>query len=213
VYLKSGGYLVIDTTEALVAIDVNSGRSSRERELEETAFKTNLEAAVEVPRQLRLRDLGGLVVIDFIDMRDRKHIRQVEKTLREEFKKDRARTELGRISKFGLLEASRQRLRPPLHSSSHVSCNRCGGAGVVRSAEATALAYLRRIWLELSRGEVNQVRGYFAQEVADYLQNKKRAELLKLETRYGANIRIVARQNIIPGEGQLEFSQQEKEPD
>ena len=209
--LKSGGYLVIDTTEALVAVDVNSGRSSREKELEETAFRTNLEAAVEVPRQLRLRDLGGLVVIDFIDMKDRKHNRQVEKALREEFKNDRARTEMGRISKFGLLEVSRQRLRPPLHSSSHVPCNRCRGTGVVRSTEATALAYLRRIWLELSRGEVNQVRGYFSKEVADYLQNKKRAELLKLESRYGGNIYVEARQDITPGEGHLEFSQQEPE--
>ena len=209
--LKSGGSLVIDTTEALVAVDVNSGRSSREKELEETAFKTNLEAAVEVPRQLRLRDLGGLVVIDFIDMKDRKHNRQVEKALREEFKNDRARTEMGRISKFGLLEISRQRLRPPLHSSSHVPCNRCRGTGVVRSTEATALAYLRRIWLELSRGEVNQVRGYFSKEVADYLQNRKRAELLKLESRYGGNIYVEARQDITPGEGHLEFSQQETE--
>ncbi|UCG13443.1 MAG: Rne/Rng family ribonuclease [Deltaproteobacteria bacterium] len=203
--LKSGGFLVIDSTEALVAVDVNSGRSSREKELEETAFKTNLEAAIEVPRQLRLRDLGGLVVIDFIDMRDRKHVREVEKVLREEFKKDRARTELGRISKFGLLEASRQRLRPSVQSRSHVSCDRCGGAGVVRSTETTALAYLRRIWLELSRGNVGEVRGYFSSQVADYLLNKKRAELLKLESRYGVGIHIEARQEIIPGEGKLEF--------
>ncbi len=203
--LKSGGSLVIDTTEALVAIDVNSGKSSREKELEETAFKTNMEAAAEVPRQLRLRDLGGLVVIDFIDMKDRKHMRQVEKTLREEFKKDRARTEMGRISKFGLLEVSRQRLRPSVQSSSHVLCDRCSGTGVVRSTEATALAYLRKIWLELSRGEVNEVRAYCSRQVADYLQNKKRAELAKLEHRYGASIHIEARQDITPGEGQLKF--------
>jgi ribonuclease E len=192
VYLKSGGFLVIDTTEALVAVDVNSGRSSREKKLEETAFKTNMEAAVEVPRQLRLRDLGGLVVIDFIDMKDRKRIRQVEKTLREEFKKDRAKTEMGRISKFGLMEVSRQRLRPSVHSSSYVSCLRCSGTGVVRSTEATALTYLRKIWLELSRGKANQVHGSFSKEVADYLLNKKRAELLKLENRYAANIQIEA---------------------
>jgi ribonuclease E len=203
--LKSGGSLVIDTTEALVAIDVNSGKSSREKELEETAFKTNMEAAAEVPRQLRLRDLGGLVVIDFIDMKDRKHMRQVEKTLREEFKRDRARTEMGRISKFGLLEASRQRLRPSVQSSSHVLCDRCSGTGVVRSTEASALAYLRKIWLELSRGEVNEVRAYCSRQVADYLQNKKRAELAKLENRYGASIHIEARQDITPGEGQLKF--------
>ncbi len=209
VHLKSGGFLVIDTTEALVAVDVNSGRSSREKKLWETAFKTNMEAAVEVPRQLRLRDLGGLVVIDFIDMRDAKHIRQVEIALREEFKKDRAKTEMGRISKFGLMEASRQRLRPSVQSSSYVSCLRCSGTGVVRSTEATALVYLRKIWLELSRGKANQVHGYFAKEVADYLLNKKRAELLKLESRYGANIQIEGRQDITPGEGQLKFSQAE----
>jgi ribonuclease E len=209
VYLKSGGFLVIDTTEALVAVDVNSGRSSREKKLGETAFKTNMEAAVEVPRQLRLRDLGGLAVIDFIDMRDRKHIRQVERTLREEFKKDRAKIEMGRISKFGLLEVSRQRLRPSVQSSSYVSCLRCGGTGVVRSTEATALTYLRKIWLELSRGKANQVQGSFAQEVADYLLNKKRAELLNLENQYAANIQIEGRQDIKPGEGQLQFSHTE----
>jgi ribonuclease E len=207
VHLKSGGFLVIDTTEALVAVDVNSGRSSREKKLGDTAFKTNMEAAVEVPRQLRLRDLGGLVVIDFIDMNDRKHIRQVERALREEFKKDRAKTEMGRISKFGLMEVSRQRLRPSVQSSSYVSCLRCSGTGVVRSTEATALTYLRKIWLELSRGKANQVHGYFAKEVADYLLNKKRAELLKLGNRYAANIQIEGRQDIIPGEGQLKFSQ------
>ncbi len=209
VHLKSGGFLVIDTTEALVAVDVNSGRSSREKKLWETAFKTNMEAAIEVPRQLRLRDLGGLVVIDFIDMKDRKHIRQVEIALREEFKKDRAKTEMGRISKFGLMEVSRQRLRPSVQSSSYVSCLRCSGTGVVRSTEATALTYLRKIWLELSRGKANQVHGYFATEVADYLLNKKRAELLKLGNRYAANIQIEGRQDITPGEGQLKFSQTE----
>jgi len=207
VHLKSGGFVVIDTTEALVAVDVNSGRSSREKKLGETAFKTNMEAAVEVPRQLRLRDLGGLVVIDFIDMKDRKRIRQVEKTLREEFKKDRAKTEMGRISKFGLMEVSRQRLRPSVQSSSYVSCLRCSGTGVVRSTEATALTYLRKIWLELSRGKANQVHGSFAKEVADYLLNKKRAELLKLENRYAANIQIEGSQDITPGEGQLKFTQ------
>ena len=206
VHLKSGGFLVIDTTEALVAVDVNSGRSSREKKFGETAFKTNMEAAVEVPRQLRLRDLGGLVVIDFIDMRDRKHIRQVERNLREEFKKDRAKTEMGRISKFGLIEVSRQRLRSSVQSSSYVPCLRCGGTGVVRSTEATALTYLRKIWLELSRGKANQVHGSFAKEVADYLLNKKRAELLKLENQYAANIQIEGRQDIASGEGQLQFS-------
>jgi ribonuclease E len=207
VSLKSGGFLVIDTTEALVAVDVNSGRSRREKEFEETAFKTNLEAAAEIPRQLRLRDLGGLIVIDFIDMRERRHNREVERVLREEFKKDRAKTEMGRISKFGLLEASRQRMRPSIQSSSYVSCNRCGGTGVLRSTEATALDYLRKIWLELSRGEVHEVYGQFSKEVADYLLNRKRAELTKLESRYSASIHIEGRREITPGEGKLEFSQ------
>jgi len=147
-----------------------------------------------------------LIVIDFIDMKDRKHIRQVERTLREEFKKDRARTEMGRISKFGLIELSRQRLRPSLQSTSYVSCSRCGGAGVVRSTEATALTYLRKIWLELSRGEVNRVQGYFSKEVADYLLNKKRGEILKLESRYSANIHIEGSRDVTPGQGRLEFS-------
>jgi ribonuclease E len=209
VSLKSGGFLMIDTTEALVAVDVNSGKSRREKQMKETAFKTNLEAAAEVPRQLRLRDLGGLVVIDFIDMMDRKHVRQVEKTLREEFKKDRARTEMGKISKFGLLEATRQRLRPSVQSRSYVLCDSCGGTGVIRSTEATAVAYLRKIWLELSRGEANKVRAYVSRQVADYLLNKKRAELLKLENRYGASIHIEARQDILSGEGQLKFLRQE----
>jgi ribonuclease E len=200
---------MIDTTEALVAVDVNSGKSRREKQMKETAFKTNLEAAAEVPRQLRLRDLGGLVVIDFIDMMDRKHVRQVEKTLREEFKKDRARTEMGKISKFGLLEATRQRLRPSVQSRSYVLCDSCGGTGVIRSTEATAVAYLRKIWLELSRGEANKVRAYVSRQVADYLLNKKRAELLKLENRYGASIHIEARQDILSGEGQLKFLRQE----
>ena len=151
------------------------------------------------------------MVIDFIDMQDRKHIRQVERTLREEFKKDRARTEMGRISKFGLLEASRQRLRPSVQSSSHVLCDCCGGTGVVRSTEATALAYLRKIWLELSRGEVNEVRAYGSRQVADYLLNRKRSELLKLENRYNANIHIEGHKEIIPGEGKLEFSRTEIE--
>lgn len=206
VSLKSGGLLIIDTTEALVAVDVNSGRSVREKQFEETAFKTNLEAAVEVPRQLRLRDLGGLVVIDFIDMKDRKHSRQVEKVLREEFKKDRARTDMGRIGKFGLLEASRQRLRPSIQSASHVPCDRCNGTGMVRSTEAAAVSFLRKIWLELSRdGEVKEVRAFFSDEVANYLLNKKRADLVKLETAYNASIHIEARPGITPGDGQLDF--------
>jgi ribonuclease E len=208
--LKSGGFLVIDITEALVAVDVNSGRTTRDKEIEDTAFRTNLEAAVEVPRQLRLRDLGGLIVIDFIDMRDRKHIREVEKVLREELKKDRARTDMGRLGKFGLMEISRQRLRPPVQSASHVRCDRCGGTGMVRATEATAVSFLRKIWLELSRsGEGTEIRVQLSPDAATYLLNKKRADLAKLETRFGATVQIEARAELPPGEGNLEVVRSE----
>jgi ribonuclease E len=208
--LKSGGFLVIDITEALVAIDVNSGRTSRDKEFEETVFRTNLEAAVEAPRQLRLRDLGGLIVIDFIDMKERKHVREVEKVIREELKRDRARSDMGRLSKFGLLEISRQRLRPPVHATSHVPCDRCGGTGVVRATEATALAFLRKVWLELSRtGEGAEVRVQLAPNVASYLLNKKRADLVRLETRFRATIQIEPRADVAPGDGHLEVNRPE----
>ncbi len=144
VALKSGGSIVINPTEALVAIDVNSGRCIRPKELEDTAFRTNLEAAQEIARQLRLRDLGGLVVIDFIDMKDRKHRKEVEKELKTALKKEKARVTVGQISKFGLLELSRQRLRPTVSSSIQVTCPHCGGRGVIKSVEASGMSLLRR---------------------------------------------------------------------
>ena len=190
VRLKSGGFIIINPTEALVAIDVNSGRSTRETGLENTAFKTNLEAAEEIARQLRLRDLGGLIVNDFIDMRDPKRQRDVEKKLKSETKKDKAKIEMGRISKFGLLEMSRQRLRPPIEFGTYSVCEHCGGRGVVRSVETTGLAALRLILQRVSKGQVARVQGRLQPAVANYLLNKKRHELLSLETRFNVEISI-----------------------
>src|SRR6202012_1496514 len=152
VTLKSGGYIVIDQTEALVAIDVNSGRATREHSIEETAHKTNLEAADEVGRQLRLRDLAGLIVIDFIDMEDSRNDRHVEKRLRDAVKNDRARVQIGKISQFGLMEMSRQRLRAGVVAGSTITCPHCGGQGIVRSVESTALRVLRGIEEEGQKG-------------------------------------------------------------
>src|SRR3546814_311406 len=150
VRLRSGGYIVLNATEALVAIDVNSGRATRERHIEETAVKTNLEAADEIGRQLRLRDLAGIIVIDFIDMEDRRNNSAVERRLKEALKNDRARIQMGRISQLGLLELSRQRLRPSLFETSMVLCPTCGGHGTLRSVESTSLYVLRPI-AELGR--------------------------------------------------------------
>ena len=203
--LKSGGSIVFDTTEALIAIDVNSGRAKTSKDVESMAFKTNLNAAMEIARQLRLRDLGGLVVIDFIDMKDRKHSREIEKTLREELRKDRAKTDISPISKFGLLELSRQRLRPSIESKSYQICNHCQGRGMVISVGAAAVSYLRRIWKGVSKGDVIRVTGALPLEVADYIQNNKRNELAGLEKRYGVSILINSDESLPPGGSRLEF--------
>ncbi|MFC1533768.1 ribonuclease E/G [Thermodesulfobacteriota bacterium] len=203
--LKSGGSVVFDTTEALIAIDVNSGRVKGGKNVESMAFMTNLYAATEIARHLRLRDLGGLVVIDFIDMKDRKHIREVEKTLREELRKDRAKTDISSISKFGLLELSRQRLRPSIESKSYQTCYRCQGRGTVISVGAAAVSYLRRIWMGVSKGDVVRVDGTLPGEVANYIQNRKRNELADLESRYGISIIINSDDSLPPGGGKLEF--------
>lgn len=205
VRLKSGGAIVINPTEALVSIDVNSGRSTKEAKLEDTAFKTNMEAAEEVARQLRLRDLGGLIVIDFIDMRDSKRQREVEKKLKAETKKDKAKIDLNRISKFGLLEMSRQRIRPPIEFGTFDVCEHCGGRGVVRSAEATAIAALRLITQRISKGQVEKVEGRLHPGVADYLLNNKRRELLSLETRFNVGIQLKGDLDIPPGRMDLDF--------
>jgi len=203
--LESGGSIVFDTTEALIAVDVNSGRAKAGKNLESMIFKTNREAAIEIARQLRLRDLGGLVVIDFIDMKDRKHNREVEKILREELRKDRAKTDISSISKFGLLELSRQRLRPSVESKSYQICEYCQGRGMVISVGAAAVSYLRRIWKGVSKGDVIRVEGTLPVDVADYIQNRKRNELADLEKRYEVNIIINSDNSLTPGGGKLEF--------
>ncbi len=205
VQLKSGGYIVIDATEALVSIDVNSGRGTAGKSMEGMAYKTNLEAAREIARQLRLRDMGGLVVIDFIDMKDRKHNREVEKILREELKKDRAKTDTSHISKFGLLELTRERLRPSIESRSYQICRYCQGRGTIMSVESAAVSLLRRIWMGLWKGGVTEVRGSLPIEVAAYLQNRKRRELAELEDRYGVAIVIQGDPSLPRGEGKLDF--------
>lgn len=205
VNLKSGGSIVIDPTEALIAIDVNSGKGKVAKDVENMAFRTNMEAAQEIARQLRLRDIGGLVVVDFIDMRDRKHNREVEKTLREELKKDRAKTDTSALSKFGILELSRERLRPSIESKKYHVCPHCQGRGMVMSVESAAVLAMRRIWVGLSKGDIAQVEGKLCAEVAGYLQNRKRKELLELENRYGAKISLFPDPDMPPGEHKLEF--------
>jgi ribonuclease E len=189
--LRSGGYLVINQTEALVAIDVNSGRSTRERGIEETALRTNLEAADELARQLRLRDLAGLIVIDFIDMETRKHNAMVEKRLKEALKNDRARIQMGHISHFGLMEMSRQRLRPSLAETSFITCAHCGGTGHVRSTESAAIHVLRRVEEEGAKRRAAEIVVYVAPQVALYILNHKRERLAGIEQRYGMHVLCV----------------------
>lgn len=191
VSLPSGGAIVIDHTEALVSIDVNSARATRGADIEDTAFKTNMEAAEEVARQMRLRDLGGLVVIDFIDMENPKHQRDVENVLRDALKKDRARVQMGKLSRFGLLELSRQRLKPALGESSHVACPRCAGTGVIRGIESTALHVLRIIQEEAMKDNTGEVRAQVPVDVATFLLNEKRAELFTMEERLDVNVVLI----------------------
>ncbi len=204
VNLKSGGYIVINPTEALVAIDVNSGRATRERHIEETALRTNLEAADEVARQLRLRDLAGLIVIDFIDMEVSRYQTQVERRLKEAMKNDRARIQLGRISAFGLLELSRQRLRPSLLETSFETCPYCEGVGVRRTTESTALAILRRIEEEGLGHRSSAITLYVPTTVGLYLLNQKRKTLALLEARYGLSITIANDDSLIPPDHRIE---------
>jgi ribonuclease E len=204
VQLKSGGYIVINPTEALVAVDVNSGRSTRERNIEETAYKTNLEAAEEIARQLRLRDLAGLIVIDFIDMDENRNARRVEKCLKDCLKTDRARIQLGRISNFGLLEMSRQRLRPSLIEASTEVCPLCQGAGVVRSTESSALHVLHAIEEEGIQGHSAEITVHMATVVALYILNQKRDSLIALEERFGLRVNIEGDDTLNPPEYRLE---------
>ena len=192
VRLPSGGALVIDQTEALTAIDVNSARATKGSDIEETAFNTNLEAAEEVARQMRLRDLGGLVVIDFIDMSSNRHQRDVENRLQQALKQDRARVQVGRISRFGLLEMSRQRLRPSLGESSQIVCPRCEGHGRMRSVESLSLSILRLAEEHAMKDNTGQVLVQAPIEIATYLLNEKRRALSEIEQRHDAPIVIVA---------------------
>jgi ribonuclease E len=192
VQLRSGGYLVINQTEALVAIDVNSGRSTRERNVEETALRTNLEAADEAARQLRLRDLAGLIVIDFIDMESRRHNAMVERRLKDALRNDRARIQVGHISHFGLLEMSRQRLRPSLTETTFVTCPHCNGTGNVRTTESAGIHVLRGIEEEASKRRAAEVIVHVATPIALYLLNHKRERLHGIEQRYGMRVIIAA---------------------
>ncbi len=204
VQLRSGGYLVINQTEALVAIDVNSGRSTRERGIEETALRTNLEAADEVARQLRLRDLAGLIVIDFIDMEARKHNAMVERRLKDALKIDRARIQVGHISHFGLLEMSRQRLRPSLAETSFSPCPHCGGTGHVRSTESSAIHVLRAIEEEGAKGRASAIRVQVAGVVAMYLLNHKRDRLAEIEARYAMHVTFEPDETLVPPQIRIE---------
>ncbi len=208
VTLKSGGYIVINQTEALVSIDVNSGRATREHSIEETARKTNLEAASEVGRQLRLRDLAGLIVIDFIDMEESRNDREVEKRLRDAVKNDRARVQIGKISQFGLLEMSRQRLRAGVIAGSTVTCPHCAGAGLVRSIESTALRLLRGLEEEAEKNRAAAVTVRIANDVAIYILNQKRHELARLEAEHGMEISFDPKDGLAAGTFELERTKQ-----
>ncbi|VVT18743.1 Ribonuclease E [Sphingomonas aurantiaca] len=195
VQLKSGGYLVINPTEALVSIDINSGRSTREHSIEQTATATNLEAAQEIGRQLRLRDMAGLVVIDFIDMDNNSNVRKVEKAMKEALKNDRARIQIGRISSFGLMEMSRQRLRTGVLEASTRACPHCEGTGLVRTASSSGISALRLIEDEAARGRGSLLTLRASQEAAVYILNRKRADIAEIEDRYGVIVEIIPGQD------------------
>ena len=205
VTLKSGGYLVINPTEALVSVDVNSGKSTKERHIEETALKTNLEAADEVARQLRLRDLGGLVVIDFIDMEDRRNNAKVERRLKEALSNDRARIQVGRISMFGLMELSRQRLNPSLTEAQFQKCAHCEGIGYVRTVDSAAITALRALEEEGIRGRSVEVILHLPNEVAIYILNHKRDMLDDIERRYGFRIMIRIDEALAPDNHKIDL--------
>src|ERR1700754_764368 len=194
--LPSGGAIVIDHTEALGAIDVNSARATKGADIEETATRTNLEAADEVARQLRLRDLGGLIVIDFIDMESAKNQRDVEQRLKDALKPDRARVQLGKISRFGLMELSRQRLRPALSEGSHVTCPRCNGTGHIRDTESSALQVLRIIQEEAMKEHTAAIHCQVPVEVTAFLLNEKRSEINKIESRFKVNVVLIPNKHL-----------------
>ncbi|MCE7886997.1 MAG: ribonuclease E/G [Alphaproteobacteria bacterium PRO2] len=221
VTLPSGGYLIINQTEALVAVDVNSGKATKERHIEETALKTNMEAASEIARQLRLRDLGGLIVIDFIDMEDRRNNSKVERRVREALSTDRARIQMSRISSFGLMELSRQRLNPSLTESQFEICPHCAGLGRIRTADAMSILVLRAIEAEGIKGRKGQqLIAHVSNDVAVYILNNKRKNVSEIETRYGMNILIRVDETLgassfrieaIKGSGNVDDDTQERE--
>ncbi len=190
VELKSGGYIIINPTEAMITIDVNSGRGSNKKNIEETAYKTNIEACDEIARQLRLRDLGGLIVIDFIDMIDKKHIAEVEKAFKKALSVDRARIQLARISKFGLMELSRQKKQSTIQEISYTACPHCKGTGLRPSLEYASLAAFRKIESEVVKGVYAELKVHLPHEIALYILNNKRSELIKMESAYGVALSI-----------------------
>lgn len=211
VFLPSGGSIVIDPTEALVAIDVNSGSTGKGQNFEDSIFKANMEAATELARQLRLRDLGGLIVVDFIDMRSQKNIREVERQVKVAMKRDKAKVDISRISKFGLMQISRQKLGAPIEALNYQICPHCLGRGVVRSVETLALFYLRRIQTGASRKTVGRVECHFPLDVAHYLLNNKRHELIDLENRHKISVDIIADPALKPADHEIVFHKEEKE--
>ncbi|MDK9719942.1 MAG: ribonuclease E/G [Rhodospirillales bacterium] len=211
--LRSGGYVVINPTEALVSIDVNSGRATRERHIEETAYKTNLEAADEIARQLRLRDLAGLIVIDFIDMEERRNNQNVERRLKDALRGDRARIQIGRISPFGLLEMSRQRLRPSLMETSFLPCQQCGGTGHVRSVESTAVHILRAIEEEGIKRRSAEITIYVPVAVALYVLNQKRQALGEIEARHGFHVLVAGDESLISPQHRIERTKDKPKED
>ncbi|MDB5478218.1 MAG: ribonuclease, Rne/Rng domain protein [Alphaproteobacteria bacterium] len=212
VELKSGGYIIINPTEALVSIDVNSGRATRERHIDDTALKTNIEAAEEIARQLRLRDLGGLVVIDFIDMESGRHNAKVERKLREAMAEDRARIEIGRISGFGLLELSRQRLHPSLTETHFEPCAHCGATGIVRTTESAAVVVMRAIEAEAVRGRATAITATIPSSVAIYLLNHKREDINRIEEYFGCRVSLRADEDLMPNDVQINYEKGTPQP-
>lgn len=210
--LKSGGSIVIEPTEAMVSIDVNSGKAMQAKGVEETAFRTNMEAAEEIARQLRLRDLGGLIVIDFIDMLNKKHQQDVVKHLKGCLKSDKAKTDAYSISRFGLLEISRQRIRAPVEEGTYIACSHCSGTGRTRSRESMALMILRNIQMHIAKGGIAAVEGEVSSALADYLLNLKREELMRLEKIHGVRITLIAKPRLFNSEYRLDYVPREEEP-
>ena len=203
VALKSGGFLVIEQTEALVSIDVNSGKSTKRKNIEETAYHTNLEAAEEVARQLRLRDMGGLIVVDFIDMKERRHKADVTKTLKKHLKADKAKTKVGGITAFGLLEMSRQRIRHSITFGSYETCRHCNGRGQTPSVETQGLAFMRQLNLKTLKAEVKNVTAWLPRDVAYYILNRKREELTDIEAKREVAISIEIDPEMISGDNRI----------